>query len=193
WVTSMVGFHPEIVPSSVTNMKKAFCPGATSKLVVKLKTFPVGEDGPFCPGGGGIVTTNGCGVPVALYKVETPVPLSDTHHGPPEERESPQAFTRLGSMFGTVATVGELAVRSVRVKCCPKALLVTIRRRVSVSERSSGERFAFDRNMGIPPAGLVNQLGAAFRPEGDNLPRRRRQIVMPLSSVFQTFVSCCLR
>src|SRR5204862_1966274 len=125
WLRSTVGFQPDIVPSSVTKIKKAFAPGFTLNAIVKLNTFPVGVAGPLCPLGTGIVTTRLCGMPLASYRVERPVPLSETHQGDPEERDSPHAFTKLGSRLGTLATLAELAVKSVRSRCCPKALQAT--------------------------------------------------------------------
>src|SRR3954449_9989575 len=84
-----------IVPSSVEKMNRA-----PPKLGVPLKTRPVGADGNG-PVGFGIVTTKGAptgkGWPALLYNVETPVPLSDTHHGLVGVRVNPQELTRFGS------------------------------------------------------------------------------------------------
>src|SRR5919108_6312782 len=96
---STVRFHPAMVPSSVTKRNIAFAPGPTRNPVVALKTVPVGAEVPV-PSGVGIFTTRGCATPAALYRVETPVPLSDTHQGLPLPRESPQAFTRFESTLG---------------------------------------------------------------------------------------------
>src|SRR6185369_16417315 len=104
-----------MVPSSVTNRNTAGTPGAISKLLVKLKTVPVGAEGPVCPLAGGMVTTRGWGAPVKSYKVDSPIPLSEIHQGDPEARESPQALTRLGSTMTPVETAAEFAVKSVRV------------------------------------------------------------------------------
>src|SRR3954454_19143782 len=84
-----------IVPSSVEKMNRA-----PPKLDVPLKTRPVGAEGDG-PVGFGIVTTKGAptgnGWPAPLYSVETPVPLSDTHHGLVGVRVNPQGLTRFGS------------------------------------------------------------------------------------------------
>src|SRR5215510_11296837 len=91
-----------MVPSSVTNRKNAFefgFLGSTRNAVVALKTAPVGAEVPL-PSGVGIVTTSDCGTPAALYKVVSPVPLSETHQGLPLARATPHAFTRLGSWLG---------------------------------------------------------------------------------------------
>src|SRR6267143_6165250 len=109
-----VGFQPAMVPSSVANKKNAFAPGPTRNPGVALKTVPVGADVPV-PSGVGIFTTRACGTPAALYKVERPVPLSETHQGLPVARERPQALTRFGSGLGAVEEAAEeLAVRSMR-------------------------------------------------------------------------------
>src|SRR5437867_8478134 len=96
---STAGFQAEIVPSSVTNINRAGLPEVTSKSVLSLKTAPVGAAGLLPPEGGGIVTTKGTASPAPLYSVETPVPLSATHHGLVELRASPQGFTKLGSVL----------------------------------------------------------------------------------------------
>src|SRR5512147_26190 len=100
-MTACVGstpeFQPEIVPSSVTNRKRAVLPGTSSKPVVPLKTVPVGTPGSL-PVAGGTVTTSDCATPAPLYRVESPVPLSAAHHGVVELRERPQGLTRFGSV-----------------------------------------------------------------------------------------------
>src|SRR5262245_58217638 len=90
-VAFAVGFHPEIVPSSVAKMKKLgpeFAPLVTTKLSAMLaKTIPVGAatapSGAFM--GGGTVTTSGwlAGnvVPEPSYSVLTPVWLLETQKG----------------------------------------------------------------------------------------------------------------
>src|SRR5689334_10235130 len=112
-VGSTPGFQPDIVPSSVANRKIAGLPAFSLKSLVKLKTVPVGADGggPFI--GGGIVTTSGMIAPVLSYRVERPVPLSDTHQGEPELRDSPHALTRLGSTVAVDETELESVTRSV--------------------------------------------------------------------------------
>src|SRR5215468_3893358 len=115
------GFQPAIVPSSVTNRKMDFALGPARNSLVGLKTVPVGADVPV-PSGVGIVTTSGLdapggtkGAPTALYTVETPEPLSETHQGPPLPRERPHAFKSFESMFAAEEEVlDESAVRSVR-------------------------------------------------------------------------------
>jgi hypothetical protein len=109
------GFQPEMVPSSVTNKKIAFTFGATGNAAVGLKTTPAGASVPL-PSGVRIFTTRDCGTPLALYKVERPLPLSETHQGLTLARASPQALTRLESgLMGVVDGEAEvtLAVRSV--------------------------------------------------------------------------------
>src|ERR1041384_266946 len=85
--------QPEIVPSSVTKMKRS-----PKKSALPLKTVPVGAEGGVPPGGTGMVTTNGTIAPAPLYSVATPVPLSATHHGLVALRASPQGLTRWGSV-----------------------------------------------------------------------------------------------
>src|SRR5262249_60414297 len=105
-VASTVGFHPEIVPSSVTNRKTLgadAAPDATTKSSVGLKTSPVGAAGPGPPAGGGIVTTSGwdgggAGRPFGEYTVATPIPLSPPHTIPGSGLwATPHGFTELGS------------------------------------------------------------------------------------------------
>ena len=59
-------FHAEMVPSSVTKMKDAGFPGATSKRVVELNTCPVGEDGGAPDFGAGMLTIKALGWPALL-------------------------------------------------------------------------------------------------------------------------------
>ena len=67
-----------------------------------LKMIPVGL--PVCPDvAAGILTTNDSMVPLPAYRVLSPVRLSETHHGLPEPRASPQALTRLGVGDGSYA------------------------------------------------------------------------------------------
>ena len=98
-----MGFQPDIVPSSVSKMKMLGpdlpCRDTTKPLVL-LKTTPVGAAvvPAGLPGGGGIVTTSGepsgNRLPFPLYRVDTPVPLSATHHGLEGVETSPQELTR---------------------------------------------------------------------------------------------------
>src|SRR5882672_7044289 len=151
-VTSTFGFQPAMVPSSVENRKTERWPGTTSKAPLKaLKTVPVGADAPSCPLGGGIVTTRLCASPVPSYKVESPVPLSEIHQGEPEDRDMPQALTRLGSMLGTLATLALFAVKSVRVKCWANALLAVSNTKVKVIAASAAIRFDSVGDMQFPP------------------------------------------
>src|SRR5262245_62019456 len=95
WVESTVGFQPEIVPSSVANtnwLRPDTLPFVTTKSVVLLKTLPVAAP-PSPPPGAGMVTTGGSPMPLLLYRVERPVPLSDTCQGPVGLCDSPQALT----------------------------------------------------------------------------------------------------
>src|SRR5204862_6604583 len=78
-----------MVPSSVTKIKRA-----PPKSGLPLKTIPVGVAAPV----GGIVTVNASFCPAPLYSVETPVPLSATHHGLVELDVRPHGLTRLGSV-----------------------------------------------------------------------------------------------
>src|SRR5438046_2345149 len=100
---STLGFHPEIVPYSVAKRKSAGCPLASAKLVVPLKTMPVGADGLLPLGGGGMVTTSGWlgdgpGVPLPRYTVETPVLLTAIQSGPPGADAMPHGLTKLASI-----------------------------------------------------------------------------------------------
>jgi len=63
-----------------------------------VENCSVGADVPL-PSGVGIVTTSACGTPVALYKVERPVPLSDTHQGLPLARDKPRHY-KIGIRVG---------------------------------------------------------------------------------------------
>src|SRR5271166_5445957 len=90
--TALVPFEPcheEMVPSSVAKMKFAG---------LGLKTWPSGAAVPVDPMGGGMVTTSERGVPVLLYNVASPVPLSETQNGLVGEKDTPHGLTRLGSV-----------------------------------------------------------------------------------------------
>src|SRR5258706_9702619 len=98
------GFQPEIVPSSVSKRNRAgpdVLPCVITKPLVPLKTVPVGVPGPE-PEACGMLTTRGepggNGLPLPLYSVETPVPLSETQKGLEELSEIPQGLTRWGSV-----------------------------------------------------------------------------------------------
>jgi len=91
-------FHPAIVPDRVENRKRELWPLTLNPEPAALNTCPVGP-AKFPPEGGGIVTTNGCGVPLVLYNVEVLVPAFDTHIGLPALLDIPQGFFRFGSVF----------------------------------------------------------------------------------------------
>src|SRR5882672_1199201 len=172
-VTSTFGFQPAMVPSSVENRKTERWPGTTSKAPLKaLKTVPVGADAPSCPLGGGIVTTRLCASPVPSYRVESPVPLSEIHQGEPEDRDMPQAFTRFGSILGTLATFGLSAVKSVLVKCCAVALLAVSNRAVKIIAARAAKRFEYLEDMQFPPEKLLrlghSPVGSSGIADGDN-------------------------
>src|SRR5579862_3748813 len=101
-VGSTFGFQPDTVPSSVDQMnigEPEFVPSVIVNAPVSLPIIPVGAAGFVLPAGGAIVTTNDCTVPEALYNVDTPVPLSDTHTRPPDGAKAiPHGFTRFGSV-----------------------------------------------------------------------------------------------
>src|SRR5690348_12736362 len=119
---SAVGFQPEIVPSSVANMKKLGPeppPPVTTKPELPLNTTPVGV--PVVPSGlplaGGIVTTSGVaggnGTPAPLYRVLTPVPLSEIQKGLVGPNAMPQGFFKLASVWaaGTAPSDTKLVCR----------------------------------------------------------------------------------
>src|ERR671931_2230531 len=87
------GFHPRMVPLSVTHMNldgPESTPSLTMKLGPPLKTMPVGAPATW--------TTSGCGSPSPLYSVETLVSLSATHQKVVGPATRHQALTRLGSV-----------------------------------------------------------------------------------------------
>src|SRR5664280_3742597 len=97
-----------MVPSSPAKRKCAGVPRIL-KSVVPLKTCPVGVpvSTPFPEG---MVTTSACGVPAALYRVESPVPLSEIHQGPVGLKDIPQALTRLASVLTLMLTMSEVRI-----------------------------------------------------------------------------------
>src|SRR5438445_8408443 len=101
-VASTAALQPEIVPSSVAKINwlgPEAPPSRTTKSLVPLKTTPVGAA--VAPGvlvGGGMVIVGGTDLPLFVYCVDTPVPLSETRQGPVGLCASPQALTRLGSV-----------------------------------------------------------------------------------------------
>src|SRR5207248_11795340 len=100
-----------MTPFSLTNRNASPLNAPAPAL---LKACPVGFPEP----GGGITTPpDGPGgdpnmtllvtlvVGLTEYKVETPVPFSETQNGLPDEREMPQALTRKGSVIWAALTV----------------------------------------------------------------------------------------
>src|SRR3982751_3205880 len=77
-------------------MNNAFDPPLIRKSVVGLNTCPVGFP-PGAPPTVGIPTSSATFPPVALYSVESEVPLSLTQSVPFELNARPHAFTRFGS------------------------------------------------------------------------------------------------
>src|SRR5215471_17662838 len=77
-------------------MNNALEPPLIRKSVVELNTCPVGFP-PGDPPAMGITTSSWSFPPVALYSVESDVPLSLTQSVPPELNASPHALTRFGS------------------------------------------------------------------------------------------------
>jgi len=67
---AVVGLQTDMVPSRVANAKL---------LLVGFKAVPVGLPVPE-PAAGGIVTAKPAMVPLASYKVDSPVTWSFTHH-----------------------------------------------------------------------------------------------------------------
>src|ERR1700758_1619002 len=55
-----------------------------------------------------MVTTSDCGTPALLYRVDSPVPLSETHHGPEGLIDSPHGFTRWASMLAAAAGISDV-------------------------------------------------------------------------------------
>src|SRR6266404_2002750 len=102
----IAGFQPLIVPSNVAKIKTD---GADTPFSVIVKSvgwvliFPtIPVDVPRVPAGwpgaGGTVTNSGICVPVPVYRVENPVPLSLVHQGLVGSATRPQALTRCGSV-----------------------------------------------------------------------------------------------
>src|SRR3989442_2573798 len=111
WVAATVGFQPEMVPSSVAKMTRLgpdAPPSLTTKSLVGLKALPVGAP-PGPPPGRGMVTTGGTPMPLPLYRVARPVPLSDTSQGPVGLWDRPHALTGLESW--NLATPGRSETR----------------------------------------------------------------------------------
>src|SRR5580698_38149 len=98
-----------MVPSMVEKRNRACLPGARRKSAgLPLAMVPVGVPvGKVLFAGldWGMVTTRGVMAPAPLYRVLRPVPLSETHQGLPDMRESPQGLTRLGSVTGAMPEV----------------------------------------------------------------------------------------
>src|SRR6185369_11557073 len=103
------GAQPASVPPSVTKMNRegpltvpVDVVMLTTKSFPPANTTPVGAE--CSPPAPGIVTTRGCGLPVPSYKVDFPVPLSDTQTGPFGLKATPHPLTR----FGSVKSAGTL-------------------------------------------------------------------------------------
>src|SRR5437588_209241 len=99
WVRSTLGFQPEMVPSSVAKrnwLGPDALPSVMTKSLVLLKTLPVGAP-PGPPPGSGMLTTGGTPMPLLLYRVDRPVPLSEICQGPVGLCDRPQGLTRFGS------------------------------------------------------------------------------------------------
>src|SRR6516225_3708314 len=94
-----------MVPSSPANRKWVALPPIL-KSVVALNAIPVGT--PVPPPAPGTVTTRVWVLPVPSYRVDSPAPLSDTHHGPDGEATIPQGLTRLASAKGLMPAMSEL-------------------------------------------------------------------------------------
>ena len=77
--------------SSLFRRRAVVVPFVIMKFELEFDTAPVGA----------LETATGARavVPLALYTVETSIPLSATHHGEPAVEVSPQALTRLESVF----------------------------------------------------------------------------------------------
>src|ERR1700727_295564 len=103
-VGSTFGFHPLMVPSTVSKMKAA---GPelpffeTTKSEVGFATIPVGELVVWGtePGGGGRVTTRERVLPFGPYKVANPLLSLAIQNGPWGANAIPQALDRLPSVL----------------------------------------------------------------------------------------------
>src|SRR5262249_54852439 len=99
---------------SVAKMNLAAVPGPFTRnsFAFVFPTIPVGDEVPVCPGGTGIVKTDGSAAPVPSYNVATPVPLSLTQKGPPGRTTMPQGLTRWASVWaaGTAPSETRLLV-----------------------------------------------------------------------------------
>src|SRR3954469_6164666 len=102
--------------------------------------------------------------PVLSYRVLRPVPLSATQNGEPVERESPHAFTRLGSTVAVDEIDGLLTVRYVRSYCCAKAEMANKRVKVTIA---TAELLLLKLlpmlRMVVPPANRQPQITADAR------------------------------
>src|SRR5919198_1428794 len=137
------GFQPRMVPLSVAHMKTdgpELSPWRTTKLSLSLKTIPVGAPATW--------TTSGNGVPSPVYRVDTLVPLSATHHGVVGPATSPQALTRFGSVCA--ATPGWSDTRSVSVKLLDWAPAAPGIANSSAGATSSRARALLDMAVSLP-------------------------------------------
>src|ERR1017187_209233 len=113
FVPVMDGFHARIVPSSVAirNVLAAcFEPLVMTNSLVLLRTSPLGVPDP--PPGAGMLTTVLDGVPVALYTVPSPGPLSFTHTVEGLAK-MPQGLTRRESTWVAAEGVSETIFKCV--------------------------------------------------------------------------------
>src|SRR6516164_6046884 len=146
------GFQPRIVPSSVAKMKNDLPdmePWEITKSFVALNTMPVGVPPVGAPGAG-IVTTRGeptgKACPFALYRVDTPDPLSETQNGEVELETRPQGLTRLGSVKRATPAMSE--TKFTRVYLCPGG---TWARVVAIANSSSKGKNTPSRFISVLP------------------------------------------
>jgi hypothetical protein len=107
WVRSTLGFHPEMVPSTVANRKMLgpvlgtpFTTSETLKPPALGSWYTVPVAGPFGALMDGTLTTSEKGVTGEVevsYRVLVPVPSLATHHSPVGLADSPHGLTKFGS------------------------------------------------------------------------------------------------
>src|ERR1700736_4212854 len=99
-------------------MKVAGFRGARAKSAVPLKIMPVGTEEPGTPLVFGTTTTSGTVSPAPLYKVETPVPPSFTHHGLEAPRARPHAFLRcLSTVTADPSALADCGISDTKFVC----------------------------------------------------------------------------
>src|SRR5262249_32820060 len=115
-VTIGAPLNAESVPSSLEKMNRAALgeptPLFTTKPAPPLQTMPVGL--PCAPPAPGTVNTAWTALVPTLNSVDLPVPLSEIHQGVVGPATSPQAFTRLGSVWSAGIAPSETRL------CCAK-------------------------------------------------------------------------